>query len=209
MNSYQVGGPTVAGTVGHVLAGLFFPFAAAVAALPQSASTTVYKWSGCGCYENSPGCKQKWKFTIPKSTGKFITFDTTYIEICYTIGNIVECNDAKITLAKNNIWHEDDKEGTLIHELFHALGAQHEHQRYDLNNFDIMLNFERIKQNNVNDPDTIYQYNMMQGDNLRPLTVYDPWSIMHYDMNVCMFVLLCIHVYICIYLICAFVVDCH
>ena len=84
---------------------------------------------------------------------------------CYTKGNILCCPVAKIYL--NPLW--EDKKRTSCHELLHALGFEHEHQRRDR---DLTL----LAQDN--EVEGTWQYCKL--DKLLGITRFDPFSILMY-----------------------------
>jgi len=84
--------------------------------------------------------------------------------------NIIDYPHALIKLAEG--WPEKQRLETATHELLHALGLGHEHQREDRKEFGLI-----IEEKNDNDNFHKSQIQLQQG---YPLTIYDPYSIMHY-----------------------------
>jgi hypothetical protein len=84
-------------------------------------------------------------------------------------------------------WDSTEIEYVLAHELGHAIGLIHEHQRPDSNNY-IKVNEEYIDKNYLSEyiPYRLIQYNVPSTNtytnfyNSRP---YDYYSIMHYDQR--------------------------
>jgi hypothetical protein len=79
-------------------------------------------------------------------------------------------NDSSITIIELGIWDDDMKQGTSIHELLHALGFQHEHQRADAHRY--LHADQQILQPDGNQIE-------IRGD-WHCLTQFDPLSIMLY-----------------------------
>jgi hypothetical protein len=88
----------------------------------------------------------------------------------YTIGNIHERKQAYVYFG--NKWLVDDREGTAVHEIFHALGFHHEHQRR------FASEHVDISGCNIN-PNWRPQYE--EGKDKIGITRFDPFSIMMYD----------------------------
>ena len=90
---------------------------------------------------------------------------TTELE-SYTDGSIVCDKTAEIKLT-NSIVSDDHRQATALHELMHALGFEHEHQRKDANKF------LKVPENS---PDHYKPEEKIKG-----ITPFDPQSIMMYS----------------------------
>lgn len=87
---------------------------------------------------------------------------------CFTRGNILQTPYTEIVLYSDR----SEKKGTSCHELLHALGFQHEHQRRDRDS-SLHLNWQRSTK------DFWYtQYEIVE--EILGLTRFDPFSIMLY-----------------------------
>ena len=87
---------------------------------------------------------------------------------CFTQGNILETAFTEIFLDSE--WSEMKR--TSCHELLHALGFQHEHQRGDRES-SIQLNWQRSREDEM-----FWQYEII--DNVVGITRFDPFSILLY-----------------------------
>jgi hypothetical protein len=87
----------------------------------------------------------------------------------YCQGSVPKHSTAKITLGKN--WSHKHRNGTVLHELLHALGVEHEHKRHDRSAFGVIVN------TNLNSNS---QYQEADPGKYLGLTPYDPHSIMNY-----------------------------
>jgi len=92
-------------------------------------------------------------------------------ELCWTSEENVLADDKSfISLGKN--FPHDGRQGTLVHELLHALGFEHEHQRHDADTY-------IIPQKDVKD-------NWRDQYDLEPsfmgLSRFDPFSVMIYPL---------------------------
>ena len=90
---------------------------------------------------------------------------------CYTLGNILEYGSqftVEICLDNGETF---DKKSTSCHELLHALGIGHEHQRRDRDSF-IWVNDEKVTEK--------WKLQYDSNSDLLGLTRFDPHSIMMY-----------------------------
>ena len=89
--------------------------------------------------------------------------------VCFTRGNILETTWTEIFLYSE--WSE--KKRTSCHELLHALGFQHEHQRRDRES-SIHQNWHRSRED-----DLFWQYKIIA--TVLGITRFDPFSILLYS----------------------------
>eukprot|EP01084_Bolivina_argentea_P306817 530248_1 len=96
--------------------------------------------------------------------------------------------ESTITLGK---WTKSRMNTSALHELLHALGVDHEHQRSDRNEFGITVNEVEIQKKVdrvVTNTGSIRagenkrrQYSKMDAKHAHGITTYDPHSIMNYE----------------------------
>ena len=82
--------------------------------------------------------------------------------------NVLADDHSLISLDRN--WPHETRTGTLIHELLHALGFEHEHQRHDANTYIVP----------AEDVDSEWQDQYEQDQNFMALSRFDPFSVMMY-----------------------------
>ena len=84
----------------------------------------------------------------------------------YTEGNIILDREVIINLGRNFSDSEEQRRSTATHELMHALGVKHEHQRLDANQF---VSYRR------------HSIHLSPRPHYYGLTAFDPMSIMMYS----------------------------
>ena len=88
-----------------------------------------------------------------------------------TLGSIKsKRKKAHITLNKAKL-HE---EYLIVHEFLHALGFEHEHQREGA---------KKHLDKNLEELNEVIQEDMIEKSSYKPMTPYDPYSIMHYPLT--------------------------
>jgi len=85
----------------------------------------------------------------------------------YTVGNVIDNENVTMHFTEN--WPEDSREETAIHEMLHALGLHHEHQRHDRSKHGVIV---------LKNKDS--QYKKKEGTSI---TKFDAFSIMNYYGN--------------------------
>lgn len=87
----------------------------------------------------------------------------------YTEGNVISHDHCEITL--NDHWDEECKNGTALHEMLHAIGLEHEHQRHDAAKY-VDINYHDVPDGELD------QYQPV--DENYALSRFDPFSVMMY-----------------------------
>eukprot|EP01084_Bolivina_argentea_P083231 150708_1 len=110
---------------------------------------------------------------------KQIVIISTDKNVAQTLNNIKKWNHSTIILGTK--WNVEQRNGTALHELLHALGVHHEHKRNDRNKFGISLNEKCCKKRHKNSWEQwIPQYEKANDAKIHGITPYDAHSIMHY-----------------------------
>ena len=94
--------------------------------------------------------------------------------VCFARGSILETTCTEIFLCSE--WSEMKR--TSCHELLHALGFKHEHQRRDRES-SIHQNWQRSREDGDDEDDEIRQYKIMP--NVMGITRFDLFSILLYS----------------------------
>ena len=109
------------------------------------------------------------KTSFPKY--RTIVIEGTTKDKCYTRGDVRKYNTSTIRLS-NECDRSFNMVSTSVHELLHALGFEHEHQRRDAEH--------HILYTGTKETDEEWYDQCVQEDDIYGLTVFDPFSIMMY-----------------------------
>ncbi len=126
---------------------------------------------------NIEGCAPGLHFEITQSSSAWIRFLMNRYNECATEGSLrypLFGEDAlnKSVIRVTNSWRSERLPSTAEHELLHALGFEHEHERWDAGHY--LAVFEKYKDDEVSaDPF------------VKPLTPFDRHSIMLYRIGRC------------------------
>jgi len=140
-------------------------------------------------YEISPAFNQDHRARIAAAMNEFHMYscirfvprtasDTDYVNIidgthCYSyVGRIGGAQDLSLNINSGCVQH-----GTIVHEMMHALGFEHEHQRPDRDEF-VTINYENIQDGQA---EWFAKYETSRVTTQG--TPYDYASVMHYSAN--------------------------
>lgn len=123
-----------------------------------------------GIAEINEACPGLHLFQTGKSESEVMVVGSSSDEGAYTQGNIVQRRRNQVLISLYDGW--ESKKRTSVHELLHALGAQHEHQANDATSF---VDY------NPDDSEGNDDYQCQSMSDFIKVTRRDPFSIMMYQ----------------------------